>query len=131
MLVRRHRQRDVERGGALVGIVRVDDQRFGQLARRAGEARQDQHALLVVACGNEFLRHQIHPVVQAADETEVRGAMVFVDQLRLVMLGDQDDRRITGIGILTVDLLRKLPNPIEVVAILADRAARRRGDLNE
>ena len=53
------------RRGALLDVVRVDDQRLGQLARRAGELRQHQHALLVVARGDELLRHQVHAVVQA------------------------------------------------------------------
>ena len=85
-----------ERRGALVGVVRIDDQRLGQFARGAGELRQDQHALLVVARGDELLGDQVHAVVQAADEAEVGGAMVLVDGVRLVMLGEQDDRRMLG-----------------------------------
>ena len=58
---------DVQRGRALVDVVGIDDQRLGELARRAGELAEDQHAALVVARGDELLGHQVHAVVQAAD----------------------------------------------------------------
>src|SRR6185436_8610079 len=67
LLFRRHGEREVHGGGALLDVVRVDDQRLGEVARRAGELRKQQHALLVVARGDELLRHQVHAVVQARD----------------------------------------------------------------
>ena len=54
LLVGRHGEREVHRRGALLDVVGVDDQRLGQLARRAGELRQDQHALLVVARSDDI-----------------------------------------------------------------------------
>ena len=60
----------------LVGIVGIDDQRFGQLPRGAGELRQDEHAVIVVARGDEFLGDQVHAVMQAADETQIGGAEI-------------------------------------------------------
>jgi hypothetical protein len=74
-MVKRH----VQRRGALVDVVGVDDQGLGQLARGTGELRQDQHAALVFARGDELLGHQVHAVVQAADEAQVGAAIVFVD----------------------------------------------------
>ena len=56
----------------LVEVVRIDDERLGQLARRAGERAEHQHAALVVARGDELLGDQVHAVVQAADVAEVR-----------------------------------------------------------
>ena len=48
----------------LVEIVRVHQQRLPQLARGAGEAREDQHPALVVARRHELLRDEVHAVVQ-------------------------------------------------------------------
>ena len=61
LLGRRHGQRLVQRVGALLDVVRIDDQRLRQLARRAGEAAQDQHAVLVVARGDELLATRFMP----------------------------------------------------------------------
>jgi transcriptional regulator GlxA family with amidase domain len=75
LLGRRHGQRLVQRVGRLLDVVRVDQQRLGQLARRAGEPAQDQHALLVVARRDELLAHQVHAVVQAGDHAHVGRAV--------------------------------------------------------
>src|SRR5690349_24233162 len=40
----RHRQRHIQSRSALIGVVRVHDQRLGQLAGSTGELAQDQHA---------------------------------------------------------------------------------------
>ena len=66
----------------LLDVVGVDDQRLGQLARRAGEAAQDQHALLVVARGDELLGDQVHAVVQAGHQADVGSAVQLVDAPR-------------------------------------------------
>ena len=88
----RHRGGPVQRIGRLFDVVRIDDQRFGQLACGAGEAAEDQHAVLVVARGDELLAHQVHAVVQAGDHADVGGAEQLVDRIVLVMLGQQVDR---------------------------------------
>ena len=94
----RHREREMERRGALIGVVRIDDDRFRQLARRTRELAQHQHAALVVARRDELLGHQIHPVVQTADEAQIRGAEILVDVLRLVMLDLEHHRRVGAHG---------------------------------
>ena len=91
-----HLERRLQRRRAFVGVVGVDDDRFGELARRARELAQHQHAALVVARRDEFLRHQVHPVVQAADHADFGGAIVLVHGLRLVVRGQQDDRRMAA-----------------------------------
>ena len=55
-----------------VDVVWVDDQRILQLLGRARQRAQHEHAVLVVARGDEFLGHQIHSIVQRADDAEVR-----------------------------------------------------------
>ena len=50
----------------------IDDQRLGQLLRRAGQLAQNQHAVEIVARGDELLRHKVHAVVQRRDDAEVR-----------------------------------------------------------
>ena len=131
LLVHRHAQRDMKRRRALVGVVRIDNERLRQFTRCAGELRQDEHAALVVVRRDEFLGHEVHAVVQAADETEVGGAMVLVHGILLVMLGQQHDRRMGGARVGAVDLLGQPMHALRVVLIVADRASRRRGDLHE
>ena len=82
-----------KRRRALIGVIRIDNERLGQFTRGAGELRQDEHAALVLVGRDELLGHEVHAVVQAADEAEVGGAQVFVHGIRLVMLGQQHDRR--------------------------------------
>src|SRR4051812_36425423 len=92
LLVGGHGERHLHRRRALLDVVGIDDQRLGQLARGAGELRQDQYALLVVARGDEFLGHQVHAVVQARDVTQLARAVELVHLRRVVMLDLQDDR---------------------------------------
>ena len=94
----RHRRGAVQRVGGLLDVVRVDDQRFGHLARRAGEAAQDQHALLVVARRDELLADQVHAVVQAGDHADVGGAEQLVHRVVLVVLRQQVHRPVAGGG---------------------------------
>src|SRR5207245_6021858 len=74
---------------------------------------------------------QIHPIVRAAHEAELGGAQVLVDRARLMMLDQQENRRHLGLAVLCIDLGRKPAYALVVVAIVADRRSRRRGDLNE
>ena len=54
---------------------------------------QHEHAPQVVAGGNEFLGHQIHPVVETRHVAEVRRSVDTKDVFRLVMSPQQDDWR--------------------------------------
>jgi hypothetical protein len=85
LLLQRHQQRALERGRHRGAVVGIDDERLRELARGAGEARQDQHTLLVVARGNEFLGHEVHAVMQARDDTGVGGAEQLVDLVGRMM----------------------------------------------
>ena len=67
------------------GLIRM---RVNKLAGRAGESAQDQYPILVVPAGDELLGHEIHAVVERADDTEpgepvqghhVHGALVLLD----------------------------------------------------
>ena len=49
--------------------------------------------LLVVVRGDELLGDEVHAVVQAAHDAHVGRAQVLVDGVGLVVLGEQDDRR--------------------------------------
>ena len=53
---------------ALVDIVRIDHERVRQFAGRTGELAENEDALFIVASRHEFFRHQIHPVMKAADD---------------------------------------------------------------
>ena len=74
-----------------MGVVGIDDQRLCQFARGAGETRQEEHALLVVARGDEFLGDEIHAVVQARDDAEIGGAKKLKHLLRLVVANGEHD----------------------------------------
>ena len=71
-LLTRHVDRLRERVGKAVDVVGIDDQRIVQLLRRARERAQHEDPILIVTCGNEFLRDQVHAVVQGADDAELR-----------------------------------------------------------
>ena len=76
----------------MLGVVRIDDERFGQLARSARDLRQDERAALVVARRDELLGDEVHAVVQAGDEAHVGRTIMRVDLVGLVMLDLQNDR---------------------------------------
>ena len=59
----------------LLDVERVDDERLGELRRRARELRQHQHAVLVDACRAELLGDQVHAVAQRRHEHDVGGAI--------------------------------------------------------
>ena len=63
-----------DRRGEAALVVRIDDQRLGQLLRGAGQLAQNQHAVEVVARGDELLGDEVHPVVQRRDDAEVARA---------------------------------------------------------
>src|SRR5665213_1058674 len=86
-LFRRHLQSAVDRVRHLVRVVRIHQERIGQLMARAGEAAQDQHALVVVARRHEFLCNQIHAVVQRRDQAEISGPVVGKNFGLAVLLG--------------------------------------------
>ena len=71
----RHVDRLDQRVGEAVDVVRIDDERLVQLLRRARQRAQHQHAVLVVARRDELLGDEVHPVVQRADDAEVREAV--------------------------------------------------------
>ena len=96
LLGRRHLQRLLDGVGALLDVVRIDDQGLGEFARRPGEAAQDEHPLLVVARRHEFLADEVHAVVQAGDEADVGGAVELVEGVVLVVPGQQDHGVVAG-----------------------------------
>jgi hypothetical protein len=90
----------------LVGVVRIDDDRLRQLARRTGKLAQHQHAAFVVTRRDKFLGHQVHAIVQAAHHAEFSGTIVLVHGVWLMVSGQQDDRgQATKLGEPGVDSL--------------------------
>ena len=71
----RHQQRGVQRIGERIDRERIDVHGVFELARRAGEFRQHQHAVLVAARGDELLGDQVHAVVQRRHHAHVGGAI--------------------------------------------------------
>src|SRR4051812_3894652 len=77
LLRARHREGELQRGGALIGVVGIHDQCFRQLTRGAGEEAEDQHTPFVVTRRNEFFRDEIHAVVEARDHAEIGAAIIL------------------------------------------------------
>ena len=68
-----HRQAAIQRRGHPGLVVRIDDQRRIQFARRAGELRQHQNARIVRILRRDILlRHQVHPVAQRRHQPDLR-----------------------------------------------------------
>ena len=78
--------------GEAVHVVGVDLHGIGQLAGSAGELRQHQHAAQVGAGGDEFLRDQVHDVVQRADDATGRDPVERINLLRPQVLVKERDR---------------------------------------
>ena len=75
-LVLGHRERAVERGGRLLHVVRVHEQRLRELCGGgARELGQHEHAVAVGAGSDELLRDEVHPIAQRRDEHRVGGAV--------------------------------------------------------
>ena len=99
-----HGQRGEERLSHRTGIVGIDDQRFQQLPGCTGERAEDENAFLVVPRRHEFLGHEVHPVVQAADDTEVGGLVDLEKFFLLVVLRQQDDGPVALPAVAVVDV---------------------------
>src|SRR5439155_24027940 len=112
-------------------VIRIDEQRVVQLARRARELRQHQHALLVVARSDELLGDQVHAVVQAGHDAHVSGAIVLVDDRRLVMLDLEPDRLPAPSAEARIDPSGQRSYARLEVLIFVERRARGRRNLDE
>src|SRR5260221_2756989 len=131
LLGRRHHQSRPERRRTLIDVVRVDDQGLRKLARGAGELAEDEHAALIVARSDEFLGHQVHPVVQAADDTHVRRPVVLINLVGVVMLDAQQDGSTALAGEPFIDAARLRAHSRVEILVLVDARARGSGDLHE
>src|SRR4029079_15192526 len=120
----RHCERNVQRFRTLLDVVRVHDQGFGQLTRRSGELTEDENARVVVARCDELLCDEIHSIVETADKAQLRRPIVLVNLDRLVMLHEEDDRRVQSIGESRVDACHKRSNFLLVLLIILYARAR-------
>src|SRR3546814_5292804 len=76
-------------------IVRIDEQRIGELLGRAREAREDEHArILGILRRDIFLGDEVHPVAKRGDEADLGGAIEseqFVAAETPVDVADRDE----------------------------------------
>src|SRR5258706_2560778 len=127
----RHRQGALDLRGAVLDMVRIDDQGLRHLAGSPGEAAQYQHAALIVARGDEFLAYEVHAVMQTGDQAHVGGAIELVDGVALVVLHQQADRSVLGRPEALVDVFGQQTDALLKQAVLLEHAARRRGRLHQ
>ena len=100
----------MHRVGDFVDAERIDQQGSRQLPGRPGKAAQDQRAVFIGTAGDEFLGHQVHAVVQRADDAEISQAVQCHHLDRRMLPLDVDDRP-PGIG---------TPTPIDFFDQLVD-----------
>src|SRR4029079_5705397 len=98
-----HGERNVKRFGTLLDVVWIHDQRLRQLARGSSELAQDENACVVVPRCDELFRDQIHSVMKAAHKAQLGGTIVLVNFDRLVMLHEENDRRMHSLRASALD----------------------------
>ena len=115
-----------------VDIVRIDHQCIAQFLRGPGHFAQHEHAVAIVARGDELLRDEVHPVVERADDAEVREAVERDQPANLQRRLAIADRTVVRSGAVphvdVLDLLVDLPFDLRVAPELR---ARRHPDLDE
>src|SRR3546814_16594613 len=75
-------------------IVRIDEQRIGELLGRAREAREDEHArILGILRRDIFLGDEVHPVAKRGDEADLGGA---IESEQFVAADTRSDERRVG-----------------------------------
>src|SRR6185437_2455602 len=95
------------------------------------EARQDKHALLVVARGDELLGDEIHTVVKAGYDAEIRRPEELEHLGGLMVANGKRDRLVRAVLPSGVDRLG-LPNGFRLkILVGAELAAGRGGRLDE
>src|SRR3984893_5021925 len=75
----------------LLDIIRIDEQRIGELQSCARKGAEDQDALIIFARRDELLGDKIHPVVQGSNQTQRSGAIEASDFLVRMMALEKDD----------------------------------------
>ena len=97
----------------------------------AREAAQDQHAVKIVARSHEFLRHQIHAVVQRRHQAEIGGAVIRQNLLVAVLaVQEHDGLPVAGLEA-AVDAFGFLEHFLHQILIAPDVRAAGRADLHE
>ena len=87
--------------------MRIDDQRFPHLLRRAGELRKDQNARIIrVLRRNILLGHEVHAIHQRCDKPDVSGAVEFGEPIARNATVNVTQRRPVDLRVFAVDLTR-------------------------
>ena len=129
-LGQRHRQGHLDRERDAARVVRIHLQRARELAGRARERREDQHArILRILRGDELLRHEVHAVAHRRDQPDLGCAEKAHEHVVREVAVQIADRRPVGFREPPVDasgrLLELAPDP----RIGAQVGARQRCDL--
>ena len=128
---RRHGQGEVHRRRTLIDIVRVNDERVGQLAGRPGELAENENPLFIVPGRDEFFGHQIHSVMKTADDTQVGPAVMHHDVPHVMMPDQEMNRPISLRAKSCIDALGQCQDLLLELCILLDLRAARSGDLHK
>ena len=121
----------MHRRRALIDIIGVHHECVRQLAGRTGELAENEDALLIVPCRDEFLGDQIHPVVKAADDAQI-GAAVMHHHILYIMMLNQEMNRPVGLGAEPgIDAIGQRHYLLLEQRIFLDLRAARRGNLDK
>ena len=117
--------------GQLLGVVRIHNQRVLQLAACACEQAQNERPAVILAGCNEFLRHQVHPVMQRSHQAQVRYTIVRFDLVMVVVSFQKHDRLpVSGLES-PIDAFRLALDLRNQFLIAIDMGTARRADLHE
>src|SRR5262245_18544235 len=126
-----HGDGTMNRGGHVLDVVGVHQQRIAKVVRGAGESAQDQDAVVIVARGDEFLGDEIHAVVERRDHAEVGEPVEGVDLAVIVMPLAIHDGLPAALAEIRVERTHHLPRLLLNRLIARDATAAGRGDLDE
>ena len=127
-----HLERALERRRNRLDVVRIHDQRFGELVRGSGELAQHEHAVAVDARRDVLLGDEIHAVAQRRDEHHV-GRAVARGELDLVhrVVHVVNRRALCKVAVRAVDATGHLLDLALELAVRAHVLARRHRDLEQ
>jgi hypothetical protein len=127
-LVATHLERGPDARGEAIDVERIDQECAVDLLGRAREATQYQHTTFVELAADEFLRDEVHSVLQRRHETEIRRSIDGGQQVRVDVVVNQHDRRPVDGSVARIDVEHHRRDFLLQRRIGRHRAARGRAD---
>src|SRR2546426_1718063 len=124
LLLRRHRERSMDRAHDILHVVRVHDEGLAHLLRCAGHLAEDQDAARLLLRGDVLLRDEVHPISKRRDDRHIALAIEGDELVEVELAVHISDRRPCNRAVSAVDAPHALADrPLEP-CILGDSLAR-------